>query len=489
MVDTSYKWHPIEDLSQEEYLHVDSGLDSLSEVWKEQKEELDQKGILSDFIERLQREWAVETGVIEKIYTLDIGVTQVLIERGIEANVITHESTNKNPLLVQQIIRDQYDVVDGLFDFVKQSRTLSTSYIKELHSVFCRNQKTTKGIDQFGNVRDIALVVGDYKKHPNSPTQSDGGLHEYCPPEQTASEMDRLIQLHLLHAKKNVSPIVEAAWLHHRFAQIHPFQDGNGRLARALASLVLIKAGWFPLTIKRDDREAYIAALETADQGRLIPLVELFSRIQRSTFISALSIAANVKESAQLSSIIDSIKVKIESRKQGEIESRESAKKIADFVIEKTHDEMQRVAAKLRQELSSFWKNRYPVASFALNNSEKDYYFKNQIIAMAKENGYYANPSLYKSWARLIIPGKNQSEILVSAHGIGYEFRGIIAVAACFYSRNKDAEQNEIGDFTVLGKEYFQLTYKEKVEDLQKRYLNWLNRVLAEGIAVWGKSI
>ena len=108
---------------------------------------------------------------------------------------------------------------------------------------------------------------------------------------------------------------------------------------------------------------------------------------------------------------------------------------------------------------------------------------------MAKENGYYANPSLYKSWARLTIPGKNQGEILVSAHGIGYEFRGIVAISACFYSRNKDDNQNDIGDFNVLGKEYFQLTYLEKRENLEKRYLDWLNRVLVEGVAIWGKSI
>ena len=489
MVDISYKWHPIEDLTSEEYQFVDSGLDSLAAVWNEQKEELNQKGVLNDFVKRLQRQWAIETGVVEKIYTLDVGVTQVLIEKGIEANVITHESTNRDPVLVRQIIRDQYDVVNGLFDFVKQSRVLSTSYIKELHAAFCRNQKTTKGVDQFGNVRDIPLIVGDYKQQPNSPTQTDGSLHEYAPPEQTSSEMDRLIQLHTSHMKKGVSPIVESAWLHHRFAQIHPFQDGNGRIARALASLILIKAGWFPLTITRDNREDYIDALELADKGNLIPLIELFAKIQRSTFTSALTIAADVKKSVQLSAIIGSIKAQIESKNRQEIESRESAKIMANLIIDKTHDEMQKLADNLKTELTSFWMGYFPYTSIALNGSEKDYYFRNQIIMMAKENGYYANPSLYKSWARLTIPGKNQGEILVSAHGIGYEFRGIVAISACFYSRNKDENQNDIGDFNVLGKEYFQLTYLEKREDLEKRYLDWLNRVLVEGIAIWGKSI
>jgi Fic family protein len=46
---------------------------------------------------------------------------------------------------------------------------------------------------------------------------------------------------------------VQAAWLHHRFTQIHPFADGNGQVARAIASLVFIEAGWFPLILKRDE--------------------------------------------------------------------------------------------------------------------------------------------------------------------------------------------------------------------------------------------
>ena len=39
-------------------------------------------------------------------------------------------------------------------------------------------------------------------------------------------------------AKRRTAREIEATWLHHRFTQIHPFQDGNGRVARALASLV-----------------------------------------------------------------------------------------------------------------------------------------------------------------------------------------------------------------------------------------------------------
>ncbi|MDE3194864.1 MAG: Fic family protein [Acidobacteriota bacterium] len=80
-------------------------------------------------------------------------------------------------------------------------------------------------------------------------------MHEYCPPEHVASEMDALIAMHTEQTSRGVQPYVEAAWLHHAFTQIHPFQDGNGRVARALAALVLIRAGYFPFVVTRDERE------------------------------------------------------------------------------------------------------------------------------------------------------------------------------------------------------------------------------------------
>jgi len=93
--------------------------------------------------------------------------------------------------------------------------------------------------------------------------------------------MERLLEMHYHHIEQDVSPEVEAAWLHHRFTQIHPFQDGNGRVARCLATLVLIRAGRFPLVVNRDQWVEYIAALEEADAGDLDRLVKLFDQIEK----------------------------------------------------------------------------------------------------------------------------------------------------------------------------------------------------------------
>ena len=185
-----------------------------------------------------------ETGLIERLYTFDRGITQLLIEHGIQAHLIPHEHV-ANPDVVVAMITDHEAAVDGLFDFVKGERSLSTSYIKELHALITRHQETVESIDSLGRQTTVPLRRGAYKVLPNNPRRLDGTIHEYCPPERVDSEMERLISMH--HQRSDVAPEVEAAWLHHRFTQIHPFQDGNGRVARSLATLLFIKAGWFPL--------------------------------------------------------------------------------------------------------------------------------------------------------------------------------------------------------------------------------------------------
>ena len=54
---------------------------------------------------------------------------------------------------------------------------------------------------------------------------------------------------------------------HRRFVEIHPFNDGNGRTARLLMNLVLIRGGYPPVAIRPQDRPAYIAALQEAQRG------------------------------------------------------------------------------------------------------------------------------------------------------------------------------------------------------------------------------
>ena len=143
-----------------------------------------------------------------------------------------------------------------------------------------RNQTHVDAVDQFGTRFQAQAQRGIWKTSPNNPTTVDGSIHEYAPVDFVQDEMDQLIAMHQRHMERGVRPEVEAAWLHHRFAQIHPFQDGNGRVARALATMMFLKAGYVPLVVRDDDhRERYLDALSLADAGDLKPLVDLFANI------------------------------------------------------------------------------------------------------------------------------------------------------------------------------------------------------------------
>jgi hypothetical protein len=71
--------------------------------------------------------------------------------------------------------------------------------------------------------------------------------------------------------------------LHHRFVQIHPFDDGNGRMARVLMNLVLMRLGYLPAVIKKEDRSAYLLALSQADAGDYDPLVTFIAQNELAT--------------------------------------------------------------------------------------------------------------------------------------------------------------------------------------------------------------
>ncbi len=189
--------------------------------------------------------WNPRTGIIENVYDVDRGVTQTLIDHGFRAELLVHGSTNRPRDFVLQLLNDHKQALEDIFDFVRRGRPLSTSFVKELHAVLLRSQQTTEAVDALGQTVEVPLTKGDWKQKPNDPLR-DGVLHRYCSPEQAASEMDRLVAMHTSHDSQGVPPEVQAARLHHRFTQIHPFQDGNGRPARAITSSILIKHDLFP---------------------------------------------------------------------------------------------------------------------------------------------------------------------------------------------------------------------------------------------------
>ncbi len=485
----SYSWRPIEDYRESPQSLAKPELRELASIWEEQQHELERIEGLRSFNERLRREWAIETGLIERVYTLDRGVTQILIERGVDASFIPHGHSGQSADRVVAMIRDHEEAIDGLFDFIRGDRLLTTSYVKELHALLTRHQTTTSGVDSLGRIVDVALLHGEYKHQPNNPKIQNGRLHEYCPPEQVASEMDRLLELH--HSHREVAPEVESAWLHHRFTQIHPFQDGNGRVARALATLVLIKARWFPLVIRdlESERTRYLDALEEADRGNLQPMVEVVAAAQKKAFVQALGISGQVLRLTRVELVIRAARDQLARRSQEKRDEWETAKETAAKLLDTARTRFEEVKGELQKETADLISANFWTDS-AENGDEKAHYFRWQVIETAKELGYFANGDAYRSWVRLGIQTDSQAQILVSFHATGQEFRGIVGASACFFRRVETEEDDrQIVDLTPLTQDLFQVNYRESPEAAQSRFQDWLENILVAGLEIWRTSL
>lgn len=480
----SNEWTEIRDYETPPAQLARAELRALAQVWREQRQQLAEGEAFRQFSERLKREWAIETGLIERLYTLDRGITQMLIEHGIKAALISHGST-PNPDTAASMIEDHQQAVEGVFDFVKGNRTLSTGYVKELHALMTRHQETVEGVDAFGRETRVPLRRGDYKLRPNNPMRPDGTLHQYCPPEHVASEMDRLIAMHLGHQNQGVAPEVEAAWLHHRFTQIHPFQDGNGRIARALATLVFVREGWFPLVVRDRDRARYIDALEAADAGNLADLAEYFAGLQKDAFVSALSISEDVIESRRVDDAIESIGRRLARRRDSLVVEQESAKSVANHLCRLSRQRLDEVAEKLRETTQDVLEHAEFFADSAVDDGREHYYL-HQVVETAKILDYFANTQTYRSWSRMVMRNANRTELLIAFHGVGHEFRGVLACSATWFQRVETEDgRREPGPVTRVTDDVFQINYKESQEEAGERFLPWLENAILRSLELW----
>ncbi|MEC4812597.1 MAG: Fic family protein [Scytonema sp. PMC 1069.18] len=490
MVLTAYTWKPIEDLPANWIALASTELESLAGIWKSQARKLQESDAIKNFNEQLSREWAIETGIIENLYSIDRDTTQFLIENGIETELIPHGKTDKPVEIIVPVLMAQREALEAIFSFVAQKRELSLFYIRELHQIFTQHQETVDAVDVYGRKVQVPLLHGHWKQNSNNPTRRDGKVHEYSPPLQVQSEMECLISMHLKHIKQGVLPEIEAAWLHHRFTQIHPFQDGNGRVARALATLIFLKAGWFPLVISRDFREEYIDALEEADNGKLANLINLFAKIQKKTFVKALSLSENVFSNQEpIKKLISAGLERLRTRKEKQIQTMqlqafETAEKLENVAEEKFGE----IALALNNELKTIEASYF--ANVKRSDESNDYWFIQQSILVAKALEYYADTRTYRSWVRLKIQEDRQTEIVLSFHALGFDFFGIMATSAFIEYRDKSEEQQVTSEKPqILCSEIFQFSYTEQEDSVIQRFQPWLENVLLEGLDKWRKQL
>lgn len=87
----------------------------------------------------------------------------------------------------------------------------------------------------------------------------------------------------------DVHPVLQAAELHYNLVAIHPFSDGNGRTARLMMNLRLLRAGYPSAVIRVTERSAYLAALDEANQGRIEPFARFVAGSMQRTIEHLIS--------------------------------------------------------------------------------------------------------------------------------------------------------------------------------------------------------
>lgn len=466
-------------------------LRALSKAWLERKSELSQGGEYQEFLKRLQREWAIETGIIERLFNWERGVTEVLIEQGIDAALIAsrgglHRDRAEH---VKCLIDDHLSIMDALFSFVEDEQPLTEHFIRSMHGKFTTHQENTEGLTPDGKRTHVPLLRGEYKKRPNNPRRPSGEVHAYCPPEIVSEEMERLVAWYH-QAPAETPPELLSAWLHHRFTCIHPFQDGNGRVARALASLVFLKAGLFPLVIRDSDRSEYIDALERADSGDIRPLVALFAKRQRDSVLKAIGLEQQVQQAGHAEQIISSTVQLLRDKFAAKTEQLQEVYTVADQLLGKAQDRMSQIRDALHNDLVTVRSSYASTFESAASGAQNSYYYYHQIVETAQQCKYFANLDRYKAWGRLQIRTEGTFELLVSLHGYGHQENGIMVASASTARRiPREGGGTEPADIRPAMTDLFQFNYAEALESTERRFEEWLESAITIGLAEWRRTL
>lgn len=173
----------------------------------------------------------------------------------IEGSTVTEKEVeniiekNKWPDRSKDEISETYGVSDAVKHVRKTKEHLSLKLIKKLHSIVFRNSKSFAGrfrkkgrevviMDSFGNV-----------------------VHRGAPSTQVTFLLKELVRWYDEN-KEEYHPVVLAAVVHNQFENIHPFEDGNGRVGRLLLINILLRHGLPPLNIELKNRASYYRALQ-----------------------------------------------------------------------------------------------------------------------------------------------------------------------------------------------------------------------------------
>lgn len=200
------------------------------------------------------------------------GFVQVHESAGIEGNALTLNETQMailqgitvsgKPPKHSAEVKNLHQAIEFLENLVRNHNCVTEQEIRQVHAFVLG-----EGDPNAGSYRSIEVTISGAEHKPPLAIAVPGEMQKLCNWLQHAQQIEI------------PTPLVSAvfhAWLVH----IHPFADGNGRTARALTNLILMRAGFPVVVVRRRDRQRYYDGLRSADDGDIGPVLELL--VQRS---------------------------------------------------------------------------------------------------------------------------------------------------------------------------------------------------------------
>ena len=158
--------------------------------------------------------------------------------------------------------------IELLYDLVENNRSLAEQDLFALHRVVCQQTFT-----------DAMRPIGAYKREINGTEYEENGKivwHEYAHPVYVPELMQRWIAYFNAQDTSSEKNAAETyAKLHLSFVSIHPFWDGNGRIARLISNLPLLRVGLPPIVISKEKRRKYLETMrEFQKTSRFFPTTD-----------------------------------------------------------------------------------------------------------------------------------------------------------------------------------------------------------------------
>jgi Fic family protein len=217
--------------------------------------------------QKLRVDWTYDSNALEGS-SLTRGETLFFLQEGL--------TVEGKPFKDFLDARNHAEAIDFVYQVVQEERPITPGLLKEINALLLSGITHTETVNEDGHKVKKPVRAGEYKRLPNHVLQPDGTIHFYVDPLQVPNEIEILCtwiqeKLPTTHA------LIVAARAHYNFVRIHPFDDGNGRGARLLMNLILIRKRYPPAIIRREERRRYLETLAQADQGNLEPFLHFIT--------------------------------------------------------------------------------------------------------------------------------------------------------------------------------------------------------------------